>query len=160
MSMELQIIRSSDFIRVGPEKTLDFAASKAALAELAAACRKRGINRAMLDLRGLEPGPTPVFSPTDLANLVNTFHEIGFTNNEKLAVLYGSDPHHRARMFAFIGTLRGWHVAAFGSYEDAMLWLSDDSKAAPEVESQSEEAVPLKIVVPKEPPSEPTRAKS
>jgi hypothetical protein len=144
--MELQVIRASDFIRLGPKGQFDLAISKAVLAELAAACRKRGINRAMLDLRALQPGPRPVFSPTDLAHLVNTFREMGFTRDQKLAVLYGSDPHDRAKMFAFISNLRGWHVAAFGSFEAAMVWLSDEEPATPEVASQAgEEAVPLRV---------------
>jgi hypothetical protein len=146
MPLELQLIKASDFIRLGAEGQFDLATSKVVLAELAGACRKRGINRAMLDLRALHPGPTPVFSPTDLAHLVNTFREMGFTHDQKLAVLYGSDPHHRAKMFAFIGTLRGWHVAAFGSFEEAMGWLWDDETARADVQSQSgEEPVPLKI---------------
>jgi hypothetical protein len=147
MPLELQVIRASDFIRLGAEGHFDFAASKLVLAELARACRKRGIDRAMLDLRALHPGPTPIFTPTDLANLVNTFREIGFTHQQKLAVLYADDRHHRARMFAFIGNLRGWHVAAFRSFEEAMVWLSDDEKAVTaETESRSgEQSVPLKV---------------
>jgi hypothetical protein len=146
MPMELQIIRASDFIRLGAEGQFDLAVSKKVLAELVGACRKRGINQAMLDLRALHPGPTPVFSPTDLAHLVNTFREMGFTRHQKLAVLYGTDPHHRARLFAFIGTLRGWHVAAFGSFEEAMGWLSDDEQASADVQPQTgAEAVPLKV---------------
>src|SRR5208283_4999543 len=145
MPTELQIIRASDFVRLGAKGNFDMDASKAALAEVASACRKRGIDRAMMDLRALHPGPKPVFSPTDLAKLVNTFREIGFTHQQRLAILYSSDPHHRARMFAFIGTLRGWHVAAFEGFEEAMAWLSEDDKTA-ELESRSgEENVPLKI---------------
>jgi hypothetical protein len=130
MPTELHVIRASDFIRLGAKGDFDLDASKAVLAELAGACRKRGIDRAMLDLRALQPKPTPVFSPTDLAKLINTFREIGFTHRQRLAVLYSADPHHRARMFAFIGTLRGWHVAAFGEFEEAMEWLSEDEAAS------------------------------
>ena len=144
--MELQVIRASDFIRLTAEGHFDLAASKTVLAQLAGACRKRGIDRAMLDLRALHPGPTPVFSPTDLAKLVGTFREIGFTHQEKLAVLYSSDPFHRARMFAFISKLRGWKVAAFGSFEEAMVWLSEDEKAAAECEAKSDgQPVALRI---------------
>jgi hypothetical protein len=146
MPLELQVIKASDFIRLGSEGHFDLAVSKVVLAELVAACRKRGIHRAMLDLRALHPGPTPVFSPTDLAQLVNTFREMGFTRDQKLAVLYGDDPHHRAKMFAFISTLRGWHVAAFGSFEEAMIWLSDDEPAPAEAQPlPAEQPVPLKV---------------
>jgi hypothetical protein len=148
MPLELQVIKASDFIRLGPEGEFDLAMSKQVLAELASACHKRGIKRAMLDLRALHPKPTPVFSPSDLAHLVNTFREIGFTREQKLALLYSADPHDRAKMFAFISKLRGWHVAAFGSFEEAMVWLSDEESEVPDIPSPSGEGpVPLKVKV-------------
>jgi hypothetical protein len=124
MPLELQIIRAAEFIRLSASDHFDLAASKAALANLADACRKRGIDRALLDLRELEPGPKPVFSPSDLVKLVNTFREIGFTRQQRLAILYSVDPHRRARLFAFISTLRGWNVRAFDDFEKAINWLS------------------------------------
>jgi hypothetical protein len=56
--------------------------------------------------------------------LVNTFREIGFTRQQRLAILYSVDPHRRARLFAFISTLRGWSVRAFDDFEKAINWLS------------------------------------
>ncbi len=132
--MELQIIRAQEFVRLGAHGHFDLKASKAVLAQLAAACWKRGIDQALLDLRELHPGPKPVFSPKDLAALVNTFREVGFTHRQRLAVLYGSDPHHRARLFAFIAKLRGWKVQAFDSFEEAVKWLSEAETMAAEVE--------------------------
>ena len=130
MPLELQIIRASEFIRLGAQGHFDLAASKAALAELAGACRKRGLNQALLDLRALHPGPKPVFSPADLIALVNTFPEIGFSHQERLAILYHSDPHHRARLFAFLSTVRGWSVRAFDNFEEALHWLSSEQETA------------------------------
>ena len=124
MPIELQIIRAQEFIRLGAHGRFDLKASKAVLAQLAAACWKRGINQALLDLRALHPGPKPVFSPKDLVVLVNTFREVGFTHQERLAVLYSDDPHRRARMFATIAKQRGWSVQAFDSFEAAVHWLS------------------------------------
>jgi hypothetical protein len=148
MPLELQVIRASDFVRLSAEGHFDLAASKAVLAELAGACHKRGIGRAMLDLRALHFGPTPVFSPTDLAKLVATFREIGFTHAEKLAVLYSSDPFHRARMFAFISKLRGWQVAAFGNFEEALVWLSAEGENSNARQPESDEVpIPLKVKV-------------
>jgi len=132
MPLELQIIRASEFVRMGAQGHFDLAASKAVLAELAAACRKRGINRALVDLRALHPGPKPVFSTADLTTLVNTFPEVGFTRRLRLAILYQSDPHKRARLFAFLSTLRGWHVQAFNDFEQALYWLSSDPDTAAE----------------------------
>lgn len=124
MPLELQIIRAAEFIRLGAEGHFDLAASKAALAKLAGACRRRGIDRALMDLRALRPGPKPVFSPADLTAMVDTFREIGFTRELRLAVLYHADPHRRARLFSLLGVMRGWNVRAFGDYEAAILWLS------------------------------------
>lgn len=109
---------------MGAHGHFDLAASKAALATLARACRKRNINQALLDLRELEFGPKPIYSPADLAELVNTFREIGFTHRQRLAILYKCDPFHRTRMFAFLSTMHGWHVKAFQDFEKAFLWLS------------------------------------
>ncbi len=97
MPIELQIIRAQEFVRLGAHGHFDLKVSKTVLAQLARACCKRGIGQALLDLRALHPGPKPVFSPNDLVTLVNTFREVGFTHKQRLAVLYSSDPHHRAR---------------------------------------------------------------
>jgi hypothetical protein len=51
MSAELQVIRANEFVCLDANEHLDFEASKKALQELAQACRKRGLNRALLDLR-------------------------------------------------------------------------------------------------------------
>jgi hypothetical protein len=149
MPMELQIIRAREFIRLGPHGRFDLKASKAALADLARACCKRGIQQALVDLRALHPGPKPIFSPNDLVMLVNTFREVGFTRDERLAVLYGSDPHHRARLFAFIAKLRGWSVQAFDNYEEAVLWLSHSEDAQEETEfTPKPKAVPVRTPKP------------
>jgi len=154
--MELQIIRAHEFIRLGAKGHFDMKASKAVLAQLAGACCKRGINQALLDLRALHPGPKPVFSPNDLVALVNTFHEVGFTHQQRLAVLYGSDPHHRARLFAFIAKMRRWKVQAFDSFEEAVTWLSAVEQVEPEVEfTPKAKTVPVRQVKSLKAPAKP-----
>ncbi len=147
MPLELHIIRATEFIRVGARGHLDLAASKAALAALARACRKRGINRALLDLRAWRPGPKPVFTPADLMTLVNTFREVGFTRQQRLAILYRSDPHKRARLFAFLSHLHGWSVEAFGDFEQALLWLSSGQEtSAKPGRSSGEKLIPIRFL--------------
>src|SRR4051812_26930940 len=107
MPLDLQLIRASEFVRLGPRNKLDFEASKEALRVMAAACRKRGIDRAVLDLRNLEIPAKPMFTRAELTALVETFHEAGFEQHQRLAVLYRADPHHGVRKFAFIGMLHG-----------------------------------------------------
>jgi hypothetical protein len=108
---------------------VDAKASKQRIAELAKACKERGLDRVMLDVRDLQFGPVPVFTPAELAAVVDTFREMGFSHPQRLAVLYKVDPHHGARMFAFISRERGWNVKAFDNYEDAIQWLALSAEA-------------------------------
>jgi hypothetical protein len=144
MPLDLQIIRASEFVRMGAEGHFDLNASRAALSELAAACLKRGVNRALVDLRKLHPQPKPIFTPDDLASLINTFREMGFTKEHRLAVLYTEDPHHRARDFAFMSRLRGWHVCAFDDFEAALNWLSGEEEDLADYVLARGESVPVK----------------
>jgi hypothetical protein len=82
-----------------------------------------------------------MFTPTQLATLVDTFRAAGFGRHQRLAVLYRSDPHGGARAFAFIGRIQGWQVRAFDQFEDAIHWLSDDN---PSPERQEKE-IPVQI---------------
>jgi hypothetical protein len=144
MPIDLHIIRASEFVRLSAQGHLDFKASKEALAVIAQACRKRGVHRALLDLRALPIPPKPVFTPSELAALVATFREAGFTRRQRLAVLYRADPHKGARLFAFISIMRGWHVRAFGDFEEALLWLSEDEQGARL--DRGEQEVPIQFV--------------
>ena len=146
MPIELQIIRAREFIRLGAHGHIDLKASKEVLALLATACRKRGIHQALLDLRRAIPGVTPIVSPKDLVTLVNTFHEVGFQREDRVAVLYQYDPHRRAKLFSLIATLKGWKVRAFKDFEKAIFWLS---AAGSEVvaEAASEDSRPRKVPI-------------
>ena len=145
MPLEMQIIRATEFVQVGAHGQFDLAASKEALAALAGACRKRGINLALLDLRELRPGPKPVFTAADLCALVSTFPEVGFGKHQRLAILYHSDPHKRARLFAFLSSMHGWSVRAFGDFEKAILWLSGPQKRALSPKPPAEKPIPIRV---------------
>jgi hypothetical protein len=120
MPLELQVFHAGEFVRVGGRGQFDLAASCAALAELIRACKRRGLHRALLDVRDAQAN----LNPTELASIVNTFREIGFTHDQCLAIVHSGDPHHRARTFAFISRMRGWTVQAFGDFDEAVRWLS------------------------------------
>ena len=129
MPVELQVIRANEFVRLDPREHLDFDASKQALQAIAQACRKRGLERAVLDLRSLPTPAKPLFTKTELANLVLIFRDAGFSEEERLAILYQHDIHGGIRDFAFISRLRGMHVQAFTDFEAALQWLSEDEEA-------------------------------
>jgi hypothetical protein len=121
---------------------LDFEASKVALQSLAQACRKRGLDRALVDLRALPVPDKPLFTATQLAALIETFHDAGFGRHQRLAVLYREDPHRGARTFAFIGRIQGWQVQAFDGFEQALQWLSEETDS-PTKQPENAISVPI-----------------
>jgi hypothetical protein len=145
MPLNLQIIRASEFIRFGAKGRVNVSQSREILTEIAKACRKRGVDRALLDVRAVHIGPKPVFSLHDLAKLVSTFHELGFRKEHRLAVLYSADPHHRARLFAFLSNLHGWQVRAFHEFEEALVWLWQTESGEKTQPCEHVEEVPVKM---------------
>jgi hypothetical protein len=143
MPIELQVIRASEFIRLDARARLNLEQSQKVLQALAFACRKRGLDRAMLDLRSLPLLPKPHFTPTELATLVATFREAGFTRQQRLAILYQSDIYGGVRTFAFISRMRGLRVQAFTDFERALQWLSEEQENRIE-ERQGEVPIPVK----------------
>jgi len=125
MPLELQVIKASEFVRLDPHENLDFEASKQALQTLAHACKKRGLACALLDLRAVPVPDRRLFTPNELAALVSTFREAGFTRHQRLAILYSHDIYGGIRSFAFISRLRGLKVQPFTDFEKALTWLSD-----------------------------------
>lgn len=142
MPLELQIIRASEFVCLDAKEQPDYEASRKVLQALAYACRKRGLDRALLDLRALPVPAKPLFTPTQLAALIGTFRAAGFGRQQKLAVLYKADPHRGVRTFAFIGRIQGLRVRAFDDFEQAFHWLSEE--AVPKSGRQEEE-IPIPI---------------
>jgi len=124
MPVELQIIRASEFVRVNAKEQLDFEASKEALQLLARACCKRGLDRALLDLRSVPVPSRPHFTAKELAALVRAFRDGGFTSRQRLAILYRQDVHGGVKTFALISRLKGIQVQAFNEFECALEWLS------------------------------------
>src|SRR5215467_8568611 len=145
MPVELQIIRASEFVRLDADEQLDFEASKKALQDLAYACRKRGLDHAMVDVRNVPIPEKPHFTKNELAALVLTFRAAGFTREQRLAVLYRQDIHGGIRDFAFISRMRGMQVQAFADFEAALHWLSEGEETL--LESEPGE-VPVPIAKP------------
>ena len=120
MPHDIHIVRSSDFVRLDAEGRHDFAESCRALARLAQACASRGISLALLDVRDVKPNLTT----TELYQLARAFHEIGFRQHHRLAVLHPYSTTARAEFFAMCAQERGFDVGAFDSFEEAIEWLN------------------------------------
>jgi hypothetical protein len=129
MPIELHLIRASEFIRLDADEHIDFEASKRVLQDLAVACRKRGIGRAMVDIRNVPVPDKPRFTPAQLAALAGAFREAGFTRQQRLAILYKHDAYGGVRNFTFFSKLRGLQVQAFHEFEAAFYWLAEESSA-------------------------------
>jgi hypothetical protein len=129
MPIELNLIRASEFIRLDADEHIDFEASKRTLQDLAAACWKRGIGRAILDIRNLPVPDKPIFTHSELAALAGAFREAGFTRHQRLAILYKQDVYGGVRNFAFFSKLRGMQVQAFDDFETAFYWLTEERPA-------------------------------
>src|SRR5258708_3894879 len=110
MSTEVQIIRAREFIQLDTQNHLDLEASRSSLKARADACREMGHKRILLDVRRPDGG----LAPTDLAILVRAFCDVGFSGEQRLAVLHSSDQAYLADMFASLSALQGWKMQAFG----------------------------------------------
>ncbi len=152
MPISLQVIRANEFVCLDADEHLDMEASRKALQDLAYACRKRGLERAMLDLRGVPILPKPHFTTSQLAELVGTFRDAGFTKQQRLAILYQQDIHGGIRNFTFFSRMRGMQVQAFNEFERAMYWLSEDQDP---YALQPGEPIPITPISKREPKKQP-----
>lgn len=127
MAVELQVIRVNEFICLDADEHRDFEASKKALQGLAHACLKRGLDRALLDLRGLPILPKPHFNKKEVAALVGAFRDAGFSHKQRLAVLYEHDVYGIIQDFTSLSRKYGLRVESFLDHEKAMSWLHQES---------------------------------
>lgn len=134
MSVELQVIRASEFICLDADEHQNFEASKKSLQGLAQACLKRGLDCALLDLRGLPVLSKPHFNKKEVAALVGAFCDAGFSHKQRLAVLYEHDVYGIIRDFTSLSKTRGLQVESFLDHEKAMSWLSGHQESPPELE--------------------------
>jgi hypothetical protein len=128
MPIELHLIRASDFICIDADEHLDFEESKKALQKLAMACRKRGLQHAMIDLRDVPVSDKRRFTNAELAGLVGAFREAGCSRSLRLAILYRRDVYGGIRNFTFFSRMRGLQVQAFHEFESAIHWLWEDTE--------------------------------
>jgi hypothetical protein len=141
--LEFQVIRASDFVCFDAEEHLDFEASKKVLEELARACRKRGLDRAMIDLRDLPVPEKPRFTRAELAEMAGAFRAAGFSISQRLAVLHAHDTHGTVRDFVSISQAGGLQVAAFLEFDKAVHWLGKPMEKEHHVEYKHGDEVPI-----------------
>src|SRR6478609_819518 len=112
MPLEVQIIRACEFVRQRAHGEFDLASTRAAIMALAAACRKRGVETAMVDIREA----TSNLSPKDLATLVGAFAKAAGPKRLRLAVLHRVNQNYRTELFVFLSAMCGRKVKAFENF--------------------------------------------
>ena len=124
MPPELHVIKAGDFIRSGPEGSLDLETSAAVLRSLAEALVSRSVDKAILDVRKMRINPPATY--TQLYHLARAFQEAGFGPRHRLAVVVSPDRYDKADFFAMCAAGRGWNAYAFDDFEDAFEWLTEE----------------------------------
>ena len=151
MPLDVQIIRASEFVRLGAHGAFDFESTRSVLIAMADACRKRGIDRALIDIRGASSNLTR----NDLAALGKTFGAAAVCRRLRLAILHRKDQGGRAKLFAFFSAMRGRNVRAFEDFEEGLVWLSAglcgngqhptaENKVPIRIESHSKKRIPVR----------------
>jgi hypothetical protein len=140
---QFQVIRASDFVCFDADEHLNFEDTRKVLEQLALACRKRGLDRAMVDLRDLPVPPEPRFTRAELAEMANAFRAAGFTERQRLAVLQSHDTHGTIRDFVSISRKRGLQVQAFREFDAAIHWLGKATETEHPVECKPGAEVPI-----------------
>jgi hypothetical protein len=119
MPANIQIIHARDFIRATADGWLDMRASKAVLADIAAASAPLDRYHVLLDTRKSHVTMTV----TDLWYLAEEMARRREVFDGKTAVLCPTEGFDSAEFFALCAQNRGLRVQAFTSFEDAIEWL-------------------------------------
>jgi hypothetical protein len=129
MPHDLSIVKAGEFIRLGSEGKVDFAGSRKMLVSLAQALVRRGVDKAILDVRRVSAEPPLTY--TQLYELSKAFLEAGFGRQHRLAVLVAPSRYEKAEFFAICASGHGWNCFAFDTFEDAFDWLSETVELPP-----------------------------
>lgn len=119
MATNVQIIHARDFIRATPEGRFDVEASKAVLADIAAASAGLVHYHVLLDTRKSDVTMTV----TDLWYLTEEMARRREVFDRKTAVLCPTEGFDNAAFFALCARNRGLRAQAFTSFEAAIEWL-------------------------------------
>ena len=125
MDLNLRLIHSRDYIKTTPEGELDLAASKQLLLRLASENAAPCQYDILIDNRHT----TGHLSLADITELVRVMIEHRESFRSKLAILVRpEDTLELAKFMELYAGNRGFRVAAFRDFEEAMNWLMTSSE--------------------------------
>lgn len=119
MPHSVRVIRPPDFIRARPDGVVDIEAAEKLLADIAATVTGQDDIEILIDTRRAQAE----LGAADLWFLAERLTRYGGSFSRKTAVLCPMEKFDRARFFALCAENKGFNVAAFTSYEEAMDWL-------------------------------------
>ena len=121
MDLNLRLIRSKEFIKASPTGKFDLEMGKQLLLKLA---RENAAPR-QYDVLIFEARPTLSLSLVDITSLAQVMIENRDSFREKLAILtsFGRQYYNAKFMELYAGN-RGFQVAAFEYFEEALNWLA------------------------------------
>lgn len=121
MDLDIRIIQQKEFLKTTSNGEIDLTKSKQVLLKLASLNKPPSKRDVLLDLRDTTNGLT-IFDITELVELMIQ-HRDSFRN--KLAIITEPGaPHQFAAFMETYAVNRGFRVAAFDSFEAAILWLA------------------------------------
>jgi hypothetical protein len=118
MPTSIRVIRPPDFVRARADGVMDIEMAERLMAEIAAAVKDQEIEILIDTRRGQGE-----LGAADLWFLAERLTRYRGTFARKTAVLCPLEKFDRARFFALCAENKGFNVAAFVSYEEAMDWL-------------------------------------
>ena len=131
MDIDIRIIQHKDFLRMTPNGELNMEQSKQLVLRLASLNKPPNNRDALLDFRNT----TSQITITDIAMLVQVMMKHRESFRSKLAIL--TEPGDWLELAKFVegyAKVRGFQVAAFDSFEAAILWLATITEVKPENE--------------------------
>lgn len=125
MPTTIRVIHSRDFIRARPDGVLDMETAEKLMGEIVSAAVDHSDLELLIDTRRAQGQ----LGAADLWFLAERLARHRAALNRKIAVLCPTERFDRASFFAMCAENRGFNIAAFTSYEDAMDWLMGDAEA-------------------------------
>lgn len=120
----ITVIRAQDFLRMTPEKTLNYEESAKLFNDLSTVPDLKRDYQIILDTRKIET----VMATVDLFNLAHKLLDHGLAFKQRTAVLCQPEQLEGARFFEALSQNQGYELRAFVSYEEAVDWLCSSSE--------------------------------
>ncbi|MGH9939704.1 MAG: hypothetical protein ACREAM_25975 [Blastocatellia bacterium] len=125
MNLNIRVIKSQDFLKATPTGELDLEASKQVLTKIASENSAPGQYDILIDARQT----TGNLSFTDITELVDVMVEHRDSFRSQLAILARPESTLEvARFMELYAGNRGFNVAAFKDFEEAINWLMSSTE--------------------------------